>query len=49
MWQNDACSADQENFRAVCEMSKSIHDKQNLNLNAVRHWDKKKSISAEMS
>ena len=48
MWQNDTCSASQENFRAACKMSKSIHDKQNLNFNAIRHWNKKKSIFVEI-
>ena len=37
IWQNDACSADQENFRTVCEINKSIYDWQNFNFNAVRY------------
>ena len=36
-WQNNAYSADQENFRAACKVSKNIHDKQNFNFNTVRH------------
>ena len=41
-WQNDACSADQENFKAACEINKNIHDKQNLNFNAIKHQNRKK-------
>ena len=37
MWQNNACSENQENFKAACKVSKSIYDRQNLNLNAIKH------------
>ena len=42
IWQNDACFVSQENFRAAYKINKSIHNKQNLNFNTVRHWNKKK-------
>ena len=37
MWQNDACSVSQENFRAACRVNKNIHDRQNFNFSAVKH------------
>ena len=40
--QNDACVISQENFRAACEMSKSLHDRQNFNFSAVRYWNRRK-------
>ena len=40
--QNDAHITDQENIRTANRMNASIYNKQNLNFNAVRYWDRKK-------
>ena len=40
--QNDACVMNQKNIKTADRMSTSIYDRQNLDFNAVRYWNKRK-------
>ena len=40
--QNDAHATDQRNIRIADKVSMSIYDRQNINLNAIKHWDRRK-------